>query len=106
MRPPKALIEAAKQSGDLDRVNSRLSAAYLLVNVAVDLYLESQDILRRHGLMLGESKQKSNRLQASFDDYIQDFGLLVRKSKNELIFARDYDELRPEILRVLGFKEV
>lgn len=102
MRPKKQQIEAAKACGDLDKVSCNLSAAYLLVNVAVDLYMESQDILRGHGLVLGESKQKANRLQATFDDYIACFGSMVSKSNNDMNFAKDYDELRPALLRVLG----
>lgn len=103
MRPKKSQIDKIKANGDLDRVVTRLSAAYFLVNVAVSLYLDSQDILKENGLVLGETKLKANRLQKSFDAYIDDFGAMVNISKQNMNFAKDYDELTPKILKVLGF---
>ena len=105
LRPNKQQIDAITKNGDLAKVVQNLSAAYFLVNVAVGLYMDSQELLRTNGLVLGESKREASRLQTSFDNYINSFGKMVRDSGNDLTFAKDYDDLRPAVLRVLGFKE-
>lgn len=103
MTPKKQAIEAAKTDGTIDKAGLDISAAYLLVNVAVDLYMEAHLNLRSHGLLIGDSLRLANRLQAAFDNYIMDFGLFVRRSGNEMTFAKDFDELRPALLHAIGY---
>lgn len=105
MRPKKEQLEAIRANGDWARVLRDLSAAYLLVNIAVGRYLEASDRLNEHGLILGHTKQLANRLQKSFDDYIQDFGKMVETCGEQMHFAQDYDELTVPVLKVLGYKE-
>lgn len=102
MKARKEQIEAIKQNGDLARVIGKLSAAYFLVNVAS---MDCDDILKSHGLRIGEVKQKSNGLQRAFDVYIGEFGKMVVSAGQNMKFAEDYDDLAPKILEILGLKE-
>lgn len=109
MRPKKEQLEAIRANGDWARVVRDLSAAYLLVNMAMGRYLEATDRLREHGLNLGRTKQLDNRLEKAFDEYIQDFAKMVDSCGQQMHFAHDFDELTPLVtplvLKVLGYKE-
>lgn len=81
MKPKKALIENAKKDGSIDRMNQLLSAAYLLNTEASNLIGEAEDILREHGLMMGELKQLQNNFTKAADRYFAEFSTLSEKDK-------------------------
>lgn len=106
MKPKQSQIKALEDSGDLKRVTRQITAAHLLANIAVGLYLDAQDVLHGYHLIMGENKQKATRLQKSFDDFIGEFAKLVRVSRQDLQFAEDYDYFRPKILKSLNMEDL
>ena len=106
MKPKQAQIKALEDSGDLKRVTRQITAAHLLANMAVGLYLDAQDILHGYHLIMGEKKQKATRLQASFEAFIGEYTKLVRVSRQDLQFAEDYDHFRPIILKALNMEDL
>lgn len=93
MRPPKKLIERAKENGAIDRLNRLVSLAYLLQSVATNLHSEAEDLLRENGLLLGELKQDFNRLQAATDRYTRSFSAMVTDKDCAKAYWHDFEEL-------------
>jgi len=77
MKPKKELLEAARRDGSWERIDKVLSLAYLLHSEAFLLYDEVDDLLRSHGLLMGRTKQLSNRLHKAYDEYFKDFSELA-----------------------------
>ena len=92
MKPPKTVVEHAKQNGSIDRASLLLSAAYLLNSEASNLIEEAGDILRREGLMLGEIKHLQNNFTVSATRYFTAFSQLVTDRVKVMDYFNDLTE--------------
>lgn len=93
MKPKKILIDYARKTGRMDRINQLLSLAYLLHSQAFLLYDEADTLMRECGLCVGRTKALSSQLSTLYDKYLSDFsGMIIDKDEKRKYFA-DLDEL-------------
>lgn len=91
MKAKKTLIEAAKRNGTFTRVDKVLSLAYLCRQLSYTLYGEADYLLRTGGLLIGETKKLSTRLDKAFDDYFNDFKQMIDNDTAKSNFFADYE---------------
>ena len=88
----KSAIERAKELGVVDRMNTLLSAAYLLNSEASLLTARVETLLARNGLLLGRLKQLTNHLNQSFDRYCREFADLIITEDSRNGYMEDISE--------------
>lgn len=92
MKPKKELLERARQDGAAQRVNELISASYMLISEALLLQGEADDMLRKHGLVYGEVKQRANALQREFDKYFRCVSSMITEKKQKEAYFADLDD--------------
>ena len=92
MKPKQQLVERARQSGAIDRMNYLLSASHILLCEANNLMEEAADLMLRHGLLMGELKQLHNRFTTAADRYFSEFGSMVITEQQKMDMFGDMDE--------------
>lgn len=88
----KSAIDRAKELGVVDRMNTLLSAAYLLNSEASLMTARVEALLARHGLLLGRMKQLTNHLNQSFDRYCREFADLILTEDSRKGYMEDVSE--------------
>ena len=98
----KALFAKMKEEGDMDDLNSHLSAAYLLHSLAIRHHEEAMDVLDKYGVHDRTISKMSEGLENYFDGYNNTMRTLLDK-KCEDLFMNDYDKYGNQINKLLGF---
>lgn len=93
MKPKKILIDYARKSGRMDRVNQLLSLAYTLHSKAFLLYDEADEIMKECGLCLGQLKALSTQLSTLYDRYFKNFSELIVENSEKQRYFNDLQEL-------------
>ena len=91
MKPKKELLERAREDGAAQRVNELISASYMLISEALLLQGEADDLLRKHGLVYGEVKQRANALQREFDKYFSCVKSMITEDTQKEAYFTDLD---------------
>lgn len=91
MKPKKILIEIAKQSGAITRMNQLLSAIQILNAQANSLAGECSDILQEYGLNLGRIKQLHNNFIRASDNYFHEFASCIFDEEQKMNMFQDMD---------------
>lgn len=96
-KPIPKQLQRAIDSGDLNEVSKRISAAYLLYSMANVQIEEANEILFRNGLRTNEIKMYANKLDFFFDKFNDSFQKLIETKENQNAFNEDFVTLREVI---------
>lgn len=92
MQIKKHLIDRATQDGAMERLDTLLSGAYLLVSGASMLTAMAEMLLEKYGMNIGRIKYLMNQVNLHMDRYSTEFSQLVGKHQKEAYF-QDVDSL-------------
>jgi len=102
MRPTKKQLTRATENGAFEQIDYLLSASNILSQIMTTLLMQADDIARENGLLLGEIKQASTRLDAAVNTYINLWRDLVRESGQAKLRMEDYLHYFPLIAHLLA----
>lgn len=91
-QPKKSVREEFLQSKDWETVRLNLSEMYLLISMANSLADEADDLLKKHGMAMGEVKWAHNAVIKAIDNYDITFRRYMEEGMKELAM-HDYDDL-------------
>lgn len=63
---------------------------------------DATDLLKSHGLLLGDMSRATGRLNYSFKEYIAVFRDVFRNQSAQLDFAADFDTMKGAVLKALN----
>ena len=89
--PEKKFIDAAQADGTMAEVSRLLSASYLMANLMWSFFDDATELLKSHGLLLGDMSRATGRLSYSFREYIAVYRDVFRDQSAQLDFAADFD---------------
>lgn len=98
LNPKKKVLDEARERGVIERMNVLLSIAYLLMSDASLFVAETDLLLERNGLKIGEVKHFFNQLQVAFDRFTINLSAVFKEGAIK-DWARDVDTL-DEIIHV------
>lgn len=87
-----------KQS--VSKVNDYLSAAYLLMSIAMHEVDNASDILKKYGLEFKDIKYRHNRIEFEFDKLHKCYKSMI-KAEGQKAFNEDCDKYIDEIHKLL-----
>lgn len=102
MKLKKEVIERAVKNGSMERVNSLLSAAHVMLCVANNLYSEAGEILEDNDMLAGELFRKHNLYHRSADAYFREFGDMVKIQENKMELFADMEMIEEKIRKWAG----
>ena len=100
--PKKKFIDAAQADGTMAEVSRLLSASYLMANLMWSFFDDATDLLKSHGLLLGDMSRATGRLNYSFKEYIAAFRDVFRDQSAQMDFAGDFDTMKAAVLKALN----
>lgn len=100
--PKKKLVDAATADGTMAEVSRLLSASYLMANLMWSFFDDATELLKNHGLLLGDMSRATGRLNYSFKEYIAVFRDVFRDQSAQLDFAADFDTMKGAVLKALN----
>ena len=100
--PKKKFIDAAQADGTMAEVSRLLSASYLMANLMWSFFDDATELLKSHGLLLGDMSRATCRLNYSFKEYITVFRDVFRNQSAQLDFAADFDTMKGAVLKALN----
>ena len=100
--PKKKLVDAATADGTMAEVSRLLSASYLMANLMWSFFDDATDMLKSHGLLLGDMSRATGRLNYSFKEYIAVYRDVFRDQSAQLDFAADFDTMKGAVLKALN----
>lgn len=102
MMPKKQLLENFRASGDDRKAMRQLGAAYMLASAAYLLTSDFDDLLRKHGLELGEIRRALGRLMKDFDRVGPLVSPMIQGDQCRSVYWADLDGLRSLVDRWVG----
>ena len=102
MMPKKQLLENFRASGDDRKAMRQLGAAYMLTSAAYLLTSDFDDLLRKHGLELGEIRRALGRLMKDFDRVGPLVAPMIQGDQCRSAYWADLDGLRSLVDRWVG----
>lgn len=102
MMPKKKLLEQFHASGDDRTAKRQLGAAYMLTSAAYLLASDFDDLLRKHGLELGEIRRALGRLMKDFDRVGPLVSPMIQGANCRSAYWADLDGLRSLVDRWVG----
>lgn len=100
--PKKKFIDAATADGTMAEVSRLLSASYLMANLMWSFFDDATDLLKSHGLLLGDMSRATGRLNFSFKEYTAVFRDVFRDQSAQLDFAADFDTMKGAVIKALN----
>ena len=100
--PKKKFIDAAQADGTMAEVSRLLSASYLMANLMWSFFDDATDLLKSHGLLLGDMSRATGGLNYSFKEYIAAFRDVFRDQSAQLDFAADFDTMKGAVIKALN----
>ena len=100
--PKKKFIDAAQADGTLAKTSRLLSASYLMANLMWSFFDDATDLLKSHGLLLGDMSRATGRLNYSFKEYIAVYRDVFRDQSAQLDFAGDFDTMKAAVIKALN----
>jgi hypothetical protein len=89
--PPQ--LQRAISDGTFDKISRALSAAYLLMSIAVKYMDNATDALELYGLLTHTLKREFKATDFHFDRFHSAFFKMVKADRKENDFNGDYDKL-------------
>ena len=99
--PKKKFIDAAQADGTLAETSRLLSASYLMANLMWSFFDDATELLKNHGLLLGDMSRATGRLNYSFKEYIAVYRDVFRDQSAQLDFAADFDTMKGAVIKAL-----
>lgn len=95
MTPKKELLEKLQNDGTHIKVDKRVSAAFLLMNLARTYIDEADELLSEYGLSIGETKRNLNMAHKSYERFASGIRTIIDHGDHEkkLHLFCDYEEL-------------
>ena len=103
--PKKKFIDAAQADGTMAEVSRLLSASYLMANLMWSFFDDATELLKSHGLLLGDMSRATGRLNYSFKEYIAVYRDVFLDQSAQLNFAADFDTMKGAVLKALNKDE-
>lgn len=100
--PKKKFIDAATADGTMAEVSRLLSASYLMANLMWSFFDDATELLKSHGLLLGDMSRATGRLNYSFKEYIAVYRDVFRDQSAQLDFAADFDTMKGAVIKALN----
>lgn len=100
--PKKKFIDAATADGTLAETSRLLSASYLMANLMWSFFDDASELLKSHGLLLGDMSRATGRLNYSFKEYIAVYRDVFRDQSAQLDFAADFDTMKGAVIKALN----
>ena len=100
--PKKKFIDAAQADGTLAETSRLLSASYLMAYLMWSFFDDATELLKNHGLLLGDMSRATGRLNYSFKEYIAVFRDVFRDQSAQLDFAADFDTMKAAVIKALN----
>ena len=100
--PKKKFIDAAQADGTMAEVSRLLSASYLMANLMWSFFDDATELLKSHGLLLGDMSRATGRLNYSFKEYIAVYRDVFRDQSAQMDFAGDFDIMKAAVIRALN----
>ena len=100
--PKKKFIDAAQADGTMAEVSRLLSASYLMANLMWSFFDDATELLKKHGLLMGDMSRVTGRLNFSFKDYIAVFRDVFREQSAQMDFAEDFDIMKAAVIKALN----
>ena len=100
--PKKKFIDAATADGTMAEVSRLLSASYLMANLMWSFFDDATDLLKSHGLLLGDMSRVTGRLNYSFKEYIAVYRDVFRDQSAQMDFAGDFDTMKAAVIKALN----
>ena len=100
--PKKKFIDAAQADGTIAEVSRLLSASYLMANLMWSFFDDATELLKNHGLLLGDMSRVTGRLNYSFKEYIAVYRDVFRDQSAQLDFAADFDIMKAAVIKALN----
>ena len=100
--PKKKLVDAATADGTMAEVSRLISASYLMANLMWSFFDDATELLKKHGLLLGDMSRVTGRLNFSFKDYIAVFRDVFREQSAQMDFAEDFDIMKAAVIKALN----
>ena len=100
--PKKKFIDAAQADGTMAEVSRLLSASYLMANLMWSFFDDATELLKTHGLLLGDMSRVTGRLNFSFKEYIATFRDVFRDQSAQMDFAGDFDTMKAAVIKALN----
>ena len=100
--PKKKFIDAAQADGTMAEASRLLSASYLMANLMWSFFDDATELLKTHGLLLGDMSRATGRLNYSFKEYIAVFRDVFRDQSAQLDFAADFDTMKAAVIKALN----
>ena len=100
--PKKKFIDAATADGTMAEVSRLLSASYLMANLTWSFFDDATDMLKSHGLLLGDMSRATGRLNYSFKEYIAVYRDVFRDQSAQMDFAGDFDIMKAAVIKALN----
>ena len=100
--PKKKFIDAATADGTMAEVSRLISASYLMANLMWSFFDDATELLKTHGLLLGDMSRATDRLNYSFKEYIAVYRDVFRDQSAQLDFAANFDTMKAAMLKALN----
>ena len=100
--PKKKFIDAATADGTMAEVSRLLSASYLMANLMWSFFDDATDLLKSHGLLLGDMSRATGRMNYSFKEYIAVYRDVFRDQSAQMDFAGDFDTMKAAVIKALN----
>ena len=100
--PKKKLVDAATADGTMAEVSRLISASYLMANLMWSFFDDATELLKNHGLLLGDMSRVTGRLNYSFKEYIAVYRDVFRDQSAQMDFAGDFDTMKGAVLKALN----
>jgi hypothetical protein len=95
MRPKKELIEKLRADGVHKKVDQRVSAAFLLMNLSRTYIDEAEELLKDYNLCVGETKKNLSMANKYYERFASELRTIVNHSNENIKkdFWSDYEHL-------------
>ena len=100
--PKKKFIDAATADGTLAETSKLLSASYLMANLMWSFFDDATELLKSHGLLLGDMSRATGRLNYSVKEYLAVYRDVFRDQSVQLDFAADFDTMKEAVIKALN----
>ena len=100
--PKKKLVDAATADGTMAEVSRLISASYLMANLMWSFFDDATELLKKHGLLMGDMSRVTGRLNFSFKDYIAVFRDVFRDKTEKMEFEEDIDIMKAADIKALN----
>ena len=99
---PKKLVAAATADTTMAENTKLISASYLMANLMWSFFDDATELLKKHGLLMGDMSRVTGRLNFSFKDYIAVFRDVFREQSAQMDFAEDFDIMKAAVIKALN----